>query len=101
MWLEIFPDAEPEYFYKKYIEIKDNEDQIEAFIADNLEKRNYPKLIDIRKNVIDKAEKKFYLEEYSVEKFLKRFPDAIKYFLDENRASSVSSDEAITYASNR
>lgn len=100
LWLEIFPDAEPKYFYKKYNDIKNNSDQIEHFIAENLEKRNYPKLRD-KRNEIDNAEKKFYTKEYSVEKFLKRFPDAVKYFLDEKRTSSVSREESIAYAINR
>lgn len=101
LWLEIFPDAEPEYFYEKYIEIKDNEDRIEEFIVENLEKRNYPKLVDSRKNTVDNGEKKFYREEYSVEKFLERFPDAVKYFLDEKRVSSIPREQAVAYAKNR
>lgn len=100
LWLEIFPDAEPDYFNKKYNEIKDDEGQIEEFISENLEKRNYPKLIDKRKNVNDNAEMKLY-REFSVEPFLKRFPDAIKYFLDEKRSSSISRAEAFAYAYNR
>lgn len=100
LWLEIFPDGEPEYFYKKYNEIQNDADQIEEFIARNLDHRNYPKRLT-RRNIDDKAEKKFYQEEYSVGKFVERFPNAIKYFLDENRTSSISKHEALKYARNR
>lgn len=101
LWLEIFPDGEPEYFYKKYIELKDNGDEIEPFVTEKLVKGNYPKLKDKRMCAIDNAEKNFYIKEFSVEKFLKRFPEPIKYFLDKNRVSLLSREECLSYVNQR
>ena len=102
LWLEIFPDGEPEYFNKKYIQIKDDDMQIEEFVAECLDKRDYPKkkAKHCEKNIVDEKEKTFYVE-FSVEKFVERFPDAIKYFLDENRSSQIPTDQAFEYACGR
>ncbi|XP_063221965.1 uncharacterized protein LOC134530755 [Bacillus rossius redtenbacheri] len=97
--LNIFPQADPTYLLDKCIEIGNDDEKMRIFIADTLEKKDYPTYQDYQKRMEVEKQKKKVTTEFSVESFLEIFPDPLKYFLEQKKA--VHKDAAIVFLKNR
>ncbi|XP_054261210.1 uncharacterized protein LOC128985602 [Macrosteles quadrilineatus] len=89
--MEIFPDADPIFMESVS---KFNETELRTYIAENMEKPNYPKFKQSEKlnNPIidDSAEIGLYTSNFNLGHFLKIFPDPFQYFLDQKRKCKYS-----------
>nr|CAD7268411.1 unnamed protein product [Timema shepardi] len=97
--LDILPNADPSYLRSECERLMGDEQSIQVFIANALEKRDYPTLEDYQKRQKALALRKKLTSEFSVESFLEVFPNPFKYFVDKGACADLS--KANTYLKNR
>nr|CAD7452682.1 unnamed protein product [Timema tahoe] len=97
--LDILPNADPSYLRSECERFMGDEQYIQVFIANALEKRDYPTLEDYQKRQKALALRKKFTSEFSVESFLEVFPNPFKYFIDKGPCADLG--KANMYLRNR
>ena len=85
-FVQILPDADPSYLEEKAHSLLGMEEEIRLFVADALEKREYPSKKDWLWRQEQLALQKKYTEEFSVKNFLEIIPDPFSFFPDPKRS---------------
>lgn len=84
-FVEILPDADPSYLEEQARQLLGKEEELKRFVADALEKKEYPSRKDWNWRQEQLALQKKYTEEFSIPHFLEIFPDPFTYFSDAKR----------------
>ena len=92
-FIQILPDADPSYLEEKAKALLGKEDELRTFIADALEKKEYPSRKDWQWRQEQLALQKKYTDEFSIQNFLEIIPDPFTYFSDPKRHCNRSLGE--------
>lgn len=71
---------DPTYLRTQCARLANKPEELEVFITKALEDRNYPTIKEIRKREQMSAQKKQYMENFEVAKFLKVIPNPVAHF---------------------
>lgn len=85
LFIQILPDADPSFLEEQARTLSGKEDEIRNFVAEALEKKEYPSRKDWQWRQEQLALQKKYTEEFSIENFLEIIPDPFSYFSDPKR----------------
>ncbi|KAJ4435214.1 hypothetical protein ANN_23791 [Periplaneta americana] len=101
MLVSILPNADPMYLRENCEKIGNDEDAMKTFVANALEKGDYPtrEEYDKRQKALDQRKK--YTEQFSVEGFLEVLPDPFKYFTEEKKSNSNIIHHALPFLKGR
>jgi hypothetical protein len=86
--LAVLPDADPDYLRATFEKIGNDEESIKIFLLESLENKNYPTREEFLKRQEMATLRRKYKEEFSIEDFIKMFPDPWKHFCEENNNSN-------------
>ncbi|XP_067009558.2 E3 ubiquitin-protein ligase RNF216 [Anabrus simplex] len=99
--LEMLPNADPLYLLEKCKSFAGNEEKLQEFLSEALEKQDFPTVEDhIEKQKANMLQKK-YLEDFFAEDFMNVFPDPWHYFLVEKPGSKEACPFAKEYLMRR
>ncbi|XP_026284904.2 uncharacterized protein LOC113210921 [Frankliniella occidentalis] len=101
-FVQIFPDADPSFLEEKARQLIGKEDELRVFVAEALEKKEYPSRKDWQWRQEQLALQKKYTEEFSIPNFLEIIPDPFTYFTDPNRKNlTVQANQATMFLRNK
>lgn len=92
-FVQILPNADPSFLEEKACLLWGKEEEIRLFVADALERQEYPSRKDWMWRQEQLALQKKYTEEFSIENFLEIIPDPFSYFCDPKRSCNKSKGE--------
>ncbi|KAK3913520.1 E3 ubiquitin-protein ligase RNF216 [Frankliniella fusca] len=100
-FLQIFPEADPSFLEEKARLLIGKEDELRVFVAEALEKKDYPSRKDWQWRQDQLALQKKYTEEFSIPNFLEIIPDPFTYFADQKRNPSHQNNQATMFLRNK